>query len=100
MSNAKDMLLPGQGQPMNAPRITMADSQAVECSNCGFDRFMPTYKMRRFSKVLTGESEDSYANIQVMACVNCGQPNYSALPVAVQALFLKELQEEDDETEA
>jgi DNA-directed RNA polymerase subunit RPC12/RpoP len=73
--------------------ISIMDSTSVECTQCGFDQFLPVVKMRKLSGILTGEQEDTFIPIQLYNCLNCSRPLYSALPTAIQALFLKDLQE-------
>jgi len=73
-------------------RLTLADTSAVACSQCGFDQFMANFKIRKLSRFITGEAEDSYQPIEVMNCIQCGSILYEVLPTQLQALFLKDAQ--------
>lgn len=61
------------------PNIGLKDTRDVVCE-CGNIIFMPGYRFRKVSRLLTGEAKDSVLPIEVFLCTNCGKPLSELLP--------------------
>lgn len=61
------------------PNIGLGDTRDVMCE-CGNIIFMPGYRFRKVSRLLTGEAKDSVIPIEVFLCTNCGKPLSELLP--------------------
>lgn len=74
------MNLPNQQQPQGPPlKFSMADARDIACS-CGSLLFMPAFRFKKLSKLLTGGAKDSNFPIEVFLCVQCGKPLEEMLP--------------------
>lgn len=72
-------------QPMANPNINLNDGRDVACE-CGNRIFMPGFRFKKFSRLLTGQPNDSILPIELFLCTACGKPLNELLP--------KELKEE------
>jgi hypothetical protein len=59
--------------------ITLEHTSEVRC-NCGGDTFSPAIKLRKVSRLVTGQPNDSLLPIDVFLCVDCGQVLEELLP--------------------
>ena len=66
----------GQQPPMN---ISLNDGRDIACE-CGNLIFMPGVRVKKFSRLLTGEAEDSMLPIQLYLCTACGKPLQELMP--------------------
>lgn len=67
---------------MEQPRmnISLDQTQAVECDDCGKTYFQEVLHIRKASGILTGTGQTSYMPIPVFACTACGGVNAEFLP--------------------
>ena len=81
----------GQNNPMSAglnqpqQRITLRDTQAVECDECHNTTFTEVMFMRRISRLLSGAPKDSYMPIPAFQCASCGHVNEEFVPAELQS---------------
>ena len=70
-----------QGQlPMN---FNLNDAREMLCE-CGNNTFMPGFRFRKVSRLLTGNSVDSVIPVQVFLCTSCGKAFNEMLPEELQ----------------
>ena len=62
-----------------APNIQLKDTRDVVCE-CGNIIFMPGYRFRKVSRLLTGEAKDAVIPIELFLCTNCGKPLNELIP--------------------
>ena len=72
--------------------IDLKQTQGIVCDECQNEIFIPGFFLRKASKFLTGNPQDTLVPIQVMVCASCGHCNTEFLP--------QELQDHVDEPEA
>ena len=73
-----------QTVPIN---VSLKDGRDVACE-CGNRIFMPGFRFKKFSRLLTGQPNDSILPIELFLCTACGAPLKELLP--------SELKEESD----
>lgn len=61
----------GGGQPQTL-NIDPADCETVTCI-CGCKIYVQAAAIKKVSRILTGEQEDRYMQIPLMACKKCGE---------------------------
>ena len=59
----------------NQPQIDIKDTRDI-----GNLIFMPGYRFRKASKILTGGEKDTVMPFEVFLCTNCGKPLQEFLP--------------------
>ena len=71
---------------LNQPqqRITLKDTQSVECDECKNTTFTEVMFMRRISRILSGAPKDSYMPIPAFQCSACGHVNQEFIPTELQ----------------
>ena len=69
-----------QGQPKVIP---LEQTSEVAC-DCGGTTFSPAIKLRRISRLVSGEADDSFQPIDVFLCIDCGEPLEALLPEALK----------------
>lgn len=70
-------------QPMNI-NIKPEDLQSVYCTKCNGDLFLPSFKFKKVSRLLTGSPKDQIVPIEVFVCGNCGTILNELLPKELQ----------------
>lgn len=65
-------------QPTQA-QINLKDGRDVVCE-CGNRIFMPGFRFKKFSRLLTGSPNDSILPIELFLCTACGKPLSELLP--------------------
>lgn len=60
--------------------VNPSDTQPVVCEECGSDKFIPIFFLRKISKFITGEAEDSVMPIDSLACLFCNHVNKQFKP--------------------
>lgn len=60
-------------------KFSMKDARDILCE-CGHHTFMPGFRFKKMSKLLTGAPQDSTFPIEVFLCVQCGKPLQELLP--------------------
>jgi hypothetical protein len=67
-------------QPGGPPiKFSMSDAKDILCK-CGCDMFMPVFKWKKISRLLTGAAKDSQFPIEVFVCIKCGEVLEEVLP--------------------
>lgn len=64
--------------------IDLKQTDGVFCDECKNEIFIPGFVLRKASKFLTGDAQDTLIPIQVMACASCGHVNTEFLPLELQ----------------
>jgi len=59
-------------KPLN---ITLDKTTAVVCESCGSDTFTEGMFLRKASKFLTGQPQDSIIPVPTFMCAKCGSVN-------------------------
>ena len=60
--------------------ISIDKTTPVVCEECKSQTFVEALMLRKVSKFLTGQTQDSLMPIQVFVCANCGHTNDDMLP--------------------
>jgi DNA-directed RNA polymerase subunit RPC12/RpoP len=71
-----------QQQPLPV-NVSLADGRDVACE-CGNRIFMPGYRFKKFSRLLTGQPNDSILPIELFLCTACGKPLNELLPTELK----------------
>ena len=68
--------------PQQQPQMKVDISQttAVACESCEHDVFIPSFKMRKMSALLSPTGQPTMIPMQVFACAKCGHINDDFLP--------------------
>lgn len=53
----------------------MKNATEMKCEKCGNDTFKEVLKLRKLSKLYTGQSKDTIIPIPMFACTKCGHIN-------------------------
>jgi DNA-directed RNA polymerase subunit RPC12/RpoP len=77
----------GQQLPMN---FNLNDARDMECQNCGGKIFLPAYRFKKISRLLTGQPKDSVMPIELYVCASCGAPLNELLPQELQETKIAE----------
>ena len=65
------------------PNFNLNDARDMEC-DCGGKVFMPGYRFKKISRLLTGGAKDSVMPIELYLCASCGKPLNELLPQKLQ----------------
>ena len=71
-----------QQQPVQA-NVSLNDVRDVPCE-CGNRIFMPGFRFKKFSRLLTGQPNDSILPIELFLCTACGKPLNELLPAELK----------------
>lgn len=71
--------IPSGNQQMNV-NIKPEDLRPIDCVKCGGDLFLPSFKFKKVSRLLTGSPKDQIIPIEVFVCGNCGTILNELLP--------------------
>ena len=79
----------GQSQQgkANAPKVSIKQSKAVECQECGYDIYVNAVHLRKIPKIVVGSPQDVLIPVEVFLCGNCGEVNQELLPAEVKQFF-------------
>jgi hypothetical protein len=55
--------------------INLSDAPYIECESCAGSVFEEKMMIKKVSKFMTGEAQDSIVPIPVIACAKCGHVN-------------------------
>ena len=58
----------------------MSQTTAVTCESCKHDIFIPAFKIRKMSALLSPHGKETMIPMQVFACAKCGYINDVFLP--------------------
>jgi len=62
-------------QPGLQIQVDLKQTTAVNCESCGHDIFIPAFKIRRMSALLSPHGKETMIPMQVFACAKCGHIN-------------------------
>lgn len=62
----------------------MQKSTGLKCQECGSFFFEPTVLLRRISKFVTGQSQDTIFPVQAFRCQDCQTPLFEMFPDGMQ----------------
>jgi len=65
------------------PHINIKDTRDVSCE-CGNLIFMPGYRFKKLSKIMTGNAQDSIIPIEMYLCTQCGKALQELLPLELR----------------
>ena len=60
--------------------VNMSQPTAVTCESCKHDIFIPAFKIRKMSALLSPHGKETMIPMQVFACAKCGYINDAFLP--------------------
>ncbi len=63
--------------------FSLNDARDMNCE-CGGSIFLPAYRFKKISRLLTGAPKDSVMPIELYVCSNCGNPLQELLPQELQ----------------
>ena len=69
-----------QGLPMG---INLNDARDMDCE-CGNKTFMPGYRFKKLSKIMTGQPQDTIIPIEMYLCTQCGKALQELLPLELR----------------
>lgn len=75
--------------PMGQPKVDISQSIPMVCE-CGYDKFIPTVKVRRLSKLSFGGSQDMVIPFDLVICGSCGEEFEPLKPLELRALEAKD----------
>ena len=61
-------------------KVDISQTTAVSCEECNHDVFVPAFKMRRMSALLSPTGQEARIPIPMFACEKCGHINKCFLP--------------------
>ena len=61
-------------------KVDISQTTAINCESCGHDIFIPAFKMRKMSALLSPHGKETMIPMQVFACAKCGHINNDFLP--------------------
>jgi len=53
----------------------MKNATEIKCEKCDHDTFEEVLKLRKLSKIVTGQAKDTLVPVPVFACKKCGHIN-------------------------
>ena len=56
-------------------KVDMSQTTSVSCEACKHDVFIPSFKLRKLSALLSPHGKETMIPIQVFACAKCGHIN-------------------------
>ena len=56
-------------------KVDLSQTTAVSCESCKHDVFIPAFKMRKMSALLSPHGKETMIPMQVFACAKCGYIN-------------------------
>ena len=71
------------------PKVDISQSVPMVCE-CGYDKFIPTVKVRRLSKLSFGGAQDMVIPFDLVICGSCGEEFEPLKPVELRALEAKD----------
>ena len=77
------------GQQMGQPKVDISQSLPMLCE-CGYDKFIPTVKVRRLSKLSYGGAQDMVIPFDTFICGSCGVEFEDLKAVELRALEAKD----------
>lgn len=62
-------------QPRKPINIRLEQTLPVTCEHCGSDTFIEGLFLRKVSRILTGEAQDTFHPVPTFICAQCGKVN-------------------------
>ena len=56
-------------------KVDISQTTAINCESCGNDTFIPSFKIRKMSALLSPHGQETMIPMQVFACAKCGHIN-------------------------
>jgi len=78
-----------QGQEQLPINFNLNDARDMDCK-CGGKIFLPAYRFKKISRLLTGQPKDSVKPIELYVCASCGSPLNDLLPPELQETKITE----------
>jgi hypothetical protein len=69
-----------QGLPLG---MNLNDARNMDCE-CGNNTFMPGFRFKKMSKLITGQAQDAIIPIEVYLCTQCGKSLQELLPTELR----------------
>jgi hypothetical protein len=69
-----------QGLPMG---MNLNDARDMNC-DCGNNTFMPGFRFKKMSKLITGQAQDAIIPIEMYLCTQCGEALQELLPLELR----------------
>jgi hypothetical protein len=69
-----------QGLPIG---MNLNDARNMDCE-CGNNTFMPGFRFKKMSKLITGQAQDAIIPIEVYLCTQCGKALQELLPTELR----------------
>lgn len=66
--------------------VSLDQTEAVSCEECGSTFFEDGVHLRKASGLLTGTGQTTYIPIPIFACKKCGHVNSDFLPREIKSL--------------
>jgi len=90
----------GNQQPQQ-PKLDWSQAQDFTCSHCGGEYFINAVMVKKFSKFVTGTSNDAVVPVDILLCGSCGKPVDELIPhqLRKKPQEQQEQQEQSSETE-
>jgi predicted nucleic acid-binding Zn ribbon protein len=62
-------------QDLQRPKINLRDCPTIKCESCGSIYFREVIYLKKVSKIMTGDSEDTTVPFPIYKCDDCGHIN-------------------------
>jgi uncharacterized Zn finger protein len=62
-------------QDLQRPKINLRECPTIKCENCGGIYFREVIYLKKVSKIMTGDSEDTTVPFPIYKCDDCGHIN-------------------------
>jgi hypothetical protein len=69
-----------QGLPLG---VSLNDARDMNCE-CGNNTFMPGFRFKKMSKLITGQAQDAIIPIEMYLCTQCGKALQELLPLELR----------------
>ena len=56
-------------------KVDLSQTVAISCESCKNDTFIPAFKIRKLSALLSPHGKETMIPMQVFACAKCGHIN-------------------------
>jgi len=65
-------------------KVDFSQTTAITCESCNHDVFIPAFKMRKLSALLSPAGKETMIPMNVFACAKCGHINDAFLPKGIE----------------
>ena len=63
--------------------FSLNDARDMNC-DCGGNTFMPGFRFKKMSKLITGQAQDAIIPIEMYLCTQCGKALQELLPLELR----------------